>query len=284
MSEWEVIDSGVQSAEENMRFDAALLEGAQARARPVLHLYDWAGESATYGYFIDPGQFLNLEQAKEIPLHLARRCTGGGIVFHLWDMAFSVLVPAHCPEFSTNTLDNYAFVNRCVLSAVKEFLNGHAPLALTSEDFSPRDSHCSHFCMAKPTKYDVMWEGRKVAGAAQRKTRAGFLHQGTIALLLPAREYLDRVLLPSTHVQEAMLAHTCPLLGKSATESEVRDAKQRLRALLAMHLKDSSDIHKQPQESGICQEGALNLNRAKPAPKQSNLNKSGDAGGFKFSD
>ncbi len=38
-------------------------------------------------------------------------------------------------------------------------------------------------------------------------------------------------------------------------------------------------IHKQLQESGICQEGALNLSQAKPAPKQLNLNKLGDAGG-----
>jgi lipoate-protein ligase A len=47
--------------------------------------------------------------------------------------------------------------------------------------------------MARPTKYDVMLQGRKIAGAAQRKTKAGFLHQGTIALLCPDPELLGAV-------------------------------------------------------------------------------------------
>jgi lipoate---protein ligase len=235
MSDWEIIDTGVQSAEENMRFDAELLEGAEAFSRPVLHLYGWAGESATYGYFTDPSRFLDLEAVGKVSLNLARRPTGGGIVFHLWDMAFSVLVPAHCSGFSMNTLENYGFVNRAVLGAVKEFLRGPS-LSMTSHDFSPLDSSCSHFCMAKPTKYDVMWEGKKVAGAAQRKTRKGFLHQGTIALVMPQVSYLEQILLPGTKVSEAMSLHTCPLLGSSASAAEIAHAKLRLRELLATHL------------------------------------------------
>jgi lipoate-protein ligase A len=240
MSDWEIIGTGTQSAEENMCFDAELLDKADEFSRPVLHLYEWAGESATYGYFTDPGKLLNLEQAQKLSLNLARRPTGGGIVFHIWDMAFSVLVPAHCPEFSTNTLENYAFVNNAVLASVKEFLNGSPPLFLTPDDFSPMDPDCFHFCMAKPTKYDVMWEGRKIAGAAQRRTKKGFLHQGTIALVVPPRDYLMQVLKEGTRVGEAMFAHTCPLLGKTASPGEFAEAKLRLRALLATQLSVSS--------------------------------------------
>ncbi len=104
----------------------------------------------------------------------------------------------------------------------------------------PWDSQCKHFCMAKPTKYDVMWEGRKVAGAAQRKTKKGFLHQGSIALVMPPPEYLEHILLPGTKVHEAMQAHTCPLLGKAASKEQMDDAKQRLRQLLATHLTQAS--------------------------------------------
>ena len=240
MSDWKMIDTGRQSAEENMLFDTALLEQADSFSRPILHFYEWLKESATYGYFLDPSQFLNLEKAQQLSLQLARRPTGGGIVFHIWDMAFSVVVPASCGEFSWNTLANYAFVNHAVLSAVKEFLNDQMPLTLTSEDFVSRDPRCSHFCMAKPTKYDVVWEGKKIAGAAQRKTRKGFLHQGTIALVPPHIEYLDQILLSGSQVRDAMLAHTFPLLKESSQESEIAVAKQRLRTLLATHLKRAS--------------------------------------------
>jgi lipoate-protein ligase A len=240
MSDWEIIDTGVQSAEENMRFDTELLEKADAQERPVLHFYEWAGESATYGYFTDPAKLLDLSNIKKLSLDLARRPTGGGIVFHIWDMAFSVLISARCLEYSTHTLENYAFVNNAVLASVTEFLDHRAPLTLTADDFLPWDPNCLHFCMAKPTKYDVMWEGRKVAGAAQRKTKKGFLHQGTIALLMPPREYLEQVLLPGTQVLEAMQAHTCPLLSRTCSHEQMAAAKGRLRSLLATHLTHAS--------------------------------------------
>ena len=65
MSEWKIVDTGVQSAEENMRFDAELLEKAESFSSPILHLYEWAGESATYGYFTAPAKLLNLDEAKK---------------------------------------------------------------------------------------------------------------------------------------------------------------------------------------------------------------------------
>jgi lipoate---protein ligase len=111
---------------------------------------------------------------------------------------------------------------------------------LTPDDFSPWDPNCFHFCMAKPTKYDVMWDGRKVAGAAQRKTKKGYLHQGTIALVMPPQEYLEQILLPGTKVKEAMQAHTCPLLGRAASHAQMVQAKQRLSALLTTHLSRAS--------------------------------------------
>ena len=100
MANWEIIDTGCQSAKKNMCFDAQLLENADTFSKPVLHFYEWEGENATYGYFTDPSKLLNLDQVRKLCLQLARRPTGGGIVFHIWDLAFSVMVPATCPEFS----------------------------------------------------------------------------------------------------------------------------------------------------------------------------------------
>ncbi len=240
--EWEIIDTGEKSAEENMRFDAELLENLDRYARPIIHFYEWEGRSATYGYFIDPAQCLQLDGVKRHGISLARRPTGGGVVFHFWDMAFSVLVPAVCPEFSENTLDNYAFVNSAVLAAVKEFAKGTPPLSLTLEDLASLDESCRHFCMAKPTKYDVLWEGRKVAGAAQRKTRKGFLHQGTIALCMPEKELLTEILPTGVQVGEAMQLHTAALLGRCPKEADLVRAKAELRPLLATHLSRASSI------------------------------------------
>lgn len=235
---WEVIDTGQRSAAENMRIDGDLLDTLAERQNPILHFYDWKGDCATYGYFVDPADYLDLKGAERRGLSLARRPTGGGIIFHVWDLAFSVLVPATHPGFSENTLENYAFVNGAVLAAAKEFLGGRGGFSLIPDDADALDASCERFCMARPTKYDVMLEGRKIAGAAQRKSKAGFLHQGSFALLMPPREYLEDLLVPGTRVLEAMQAATYPLLAAHTTQEEFKEARAELRLLLKKHLTD----------------------------------------------
>ncbi len=227
---WKIIDTGSASAETNMRCDKELLDTLEDTA--ILHLYDWDRPSATYGYFVDPGTLINVAKAQELGFDLARRPTGGGVVFHAWDLAFSVLVPESHPAFAKNTLDNYAFVNRAVLKAVERFLKSQTPLKLTPVDAPALDADCGRFCMARPTKYDVMLGGRKIAGAAQRRVKQGYLHQGTIALTMPD-EALKTILLEGTRVWEAMHLNTYPLLGAACS---LADARQELKTLLKEEL------------------------------------------------
>lgn len=221
--DWNILDTGKRCAKENMLIDAELLETLDPHALPILHFYDWAADSATFGYFVNPADYLDMEQVGKWGLDLAKRPTGGGIVFHLWDLAFSVLIPAGHPRFSENTLETYAFINNGVLSAVSSFL-GNRPVLIPDDAPAP-DASCTRFCMAQPTKYDVVLQGKKIAGAAQRKTKKGFLHQGTIALKMPSEHYLSTVLRPSK-VLEAMMASTFPLLQP---EDNIEEGRQALR-------------------------------------------------------
>lgn len=212
-----------------MEMDAKLLEGLGDQEKPILHLYAWERESLTFGYFMKPEELLNLEEAKKRGIDWARRPTGGGTVFHLWDLAFSVLIPSKSPLFSTNTLDNYNLVNRVVKDVVEEFIGGE--ICLTPDDAPFQDPTCTHFCMARPTKYDVMLQGKKIAGAAQRKTKEGFLHQGTLALVRPDEELLT-ALLPSAAVREAMMRTTFPLLQE---RGDLKEGRRQLCEHLKRH-------------------------------------------------
>ncbi len=86
--------------------------------------------------------------------------------------------------------------------------------------------------MAGPTKYDVVFGGRKIAGAAQRKCKQGFLHQGMISLQVPPQEYLETVLKPGTKVKEAILASTFPVLPEGSTSSDIEQARHKLKELI----------------------------------------------------
>lgn len=234
---WKIFDSGIKNAEENMNLDAALLENLKKNDDPILHLYDWSKKSATYGYFINTKDFLNLEVAKELDLDLARRPTGGGIVFHTNDLAFSVLVPADHPGYSENTLENYQFVNNKVIEAIQLLLE-ESKLSLLPQDPQPLDTACKNFCMAKPTIYDVMFGGKKVAGAAQRRRKQGFLHQGTISIAFPKKAFLQQVLKSDTKVFEAMQSNTYSILGEDWNISDLIEIRNKLKEQLKRVFKD----------------------------------------------
>lgn len=224
----QIFNTGTSTAEENMRFDAKLLENLDPAGPPILHLYAWTRPSATYGYFIQPENHLNLKT----PIDFARRPTGGGIVFHIWDLAFSFLMPSEHPHFSFSTLANYQFVNQAVLKTVQTYFS--LSPELTPENAPSLGDDCQNFCMAKPTQYDVAYQGKKMAGAAQRRRRQGYLHQGTISLCPPNQDLLHQVLLSKADVLPAMVAFTF------APVPEIALAKTRLdlQKLLAAKLEE----------------------------------------------
>jgi lipoate-protein ligase A len=238
---WQIIRSGCSQASVNMKRDYELLQQLQSTPHPIYHDYSWEGDCATYGHFIEPFDFLNAAAVAKHQLNLAKRPTGGGIVFHLSDLAFSVLLPASHPAYSLNTLANYAFVNQVVSQSISHFLGQKACPELLPHEPTPMDAACKNFCMAKPTKYDVMLNGRKVGGGAQRRTKYGYLHQGTIALAMPREDYLQEILQPETYVLAAMKQHSFLLLDSTYSPKQLEDARKELKTLLIDNFCASED-------------------------------------------
>jgi lipoate---protein ligase len=207
-----VLDTGKNSASKNMLLDEELLDNLKLNDEPILHFYDWEKKSATYGYFTKLNNFLNLKKAKELGLDLAKRPTGGGIIFHIWDFAFSFLMPSSHKNFSSNTLENYKIVNEIVLNSIKTFLHPKDHLKFVEEEKTFFKT-CENFCMAKLTKFDVAIQNKKIIGASQRKKKNGLLHQGSISLCFPDEAFLKEIILDE-NVLKSILIHTHSLLGK----------------------------------------------------------------------
>ena len=191
--EFKIIDTKKRRAQENMQIDAEILAALDREEVPVLHLYEWVKPSITYGYFTRPEDFLDLNEVKSHGIDLAKRVTGGGLTLHFSDFAFSFFIPKGHPGFTLNTLESYSRVNELVKRAVHPFIENSNPDFLLKE----KETHqkvTRNFCMAKPTRYDVMIGDKKIGGAAQRRTSKGILHHGTIAIALPDRALLNRIL------------------------------------------------------------------------------------------
>jgi len=163
----------------NMAIDEALLENTNI---PLIRFYQWDHPALSFGYF---GRFADVAQQER---DLVRRWTGGGIVFHGEDLTYAIAIPAGDSAFWTSSISIYEKVHRVLCSTLME--NGeHAELATEKtpnvqrpKAFASGQSsvQLAHACFANPVRADVMLNGRKIAGAAQRRTRRGLLHQGSI--------------------------------------------------------------------------------------------------------
>ena len=169
-------DESPHSAAMNMAIDEALLETAVG---PTIRFYRWRSPALSFGYF---GKFSDVAiYAAE--RDLVRRWTGGGIVFHGDDLTYSIVIPASDPVFDESSIAIYEKIHRALADA----LNGVGERAVVAGGVDPGgialSKHAAasgYNCFANPVRADIMINGRKIAGAAQRRTRRGLLQQGSI--------------------------------------------------------------------------------------------------------
>jgi len=161
--QWQLLRTGAGAAAWNMAVDEALLIHAE---RPVLRLYSWAEAAATFGYF----QPFEEACAATALRPLIRRCTGGGVVPHDADWTYSLVIPRGHAWYRLPAVESYRRLHQWVADSIGE----GARLAECC------DSEGTGRCFVGFERHDVLWQGRKIAGAAQRRNRSGLLIQGSI--------------------------------------------------------------------------------------------------------
>lgn len=166
---WLLLDSGPGDCAFNMALDEAMLEFATETRQPVLRFYGWTQPAASFGYF---QRIAEIEFATSLR-PLVRRTTGGGLVPHDADWTYSVVVPPHHAWYELRAPESYERMHRWIQSACG-LLGVATELAAGCREELPGQ------CFAGYEKSDVLRLGRKMAGAAQRRTKTGLLIQGSI--------------------------------------------------------------------------------------------------------
>ena len=126
-------------------------------------------------------------------------------------------------------MKNYQFINNVVQKSVEEFITENQEINLLQQEPNPKDELTKHFCYAKPTKYDVIINGQKIAGAAQRRKQNAFLHQGSISMFTPDFDFVEEALIEGSKIVSEMKKHTAALFPKHLEEAkqEMRDHLQK---------------------------------------------------------
>jgi len=161
-------DTRARSGPENMAVDAWLLDTA---ACPVLRVYRWEDGWGSIGVF---GSLAAARAAfADGPRQWVRRMTGGGVVDHRRDWTYTLVIPRGAGAELTASA-SYQMIHAAVAAALT---GAGEPVRMLDE------CGCGEAaaCFAKPVAFDLVdAQGNKRAGAGQRRSRHGLMHQGSV--------------------------------------------------------------------------------------------------------
>ncbi|PWB77763.1 MAG: octanoyltransferase [Candidatus Methylomirabilota bacterium] len=168
----------------NMGIDEAL-----ATCRPegaILRLYAWETPTLSMGYAQRSGD-INLAACRTSAVRLVRRPTGGRAVLHGQDLTYSLILPLRSPWTTISVAESYRLINRSLRRGL-EMLGLEVQLA---PRLRQADRLRSQFCFPVIAQQDLLIDGKKVIGSAQRRFPASLLQQGSILLEFDPKRILD---------------------------------------------------------------------------------------------
>jgi lipoate-protein ligase A len=217
-STWRVIvDSKASDPYTNMAIDEALfLRYNESLSRPTFRIYRWEPAALSLGYFQQPQKELFLDKINESNIPYVRRITGGGIIFHDAELTYSLV----CSKDDLNiksVKDSYRKLCSFIINTYKN-LGLKASFANEKADFKKKNF--SSFCFASNQKYDILIEGKKIGGNAQRRKKNVVFQHGSI----PFKLDINRIL--SWLKNKSMENKVCSLedaLKKTVDYGEIKD-------------------------------------------------------------
>jgi len=196
---WRLIRSGSLTAAENMAWDESLLQSvADGNSPPVLRLYRWNPAALSLGYGQRDLENIDLQACRRLNVDVVRRITGGRAVFHDREITYAFIAPVTgC--FQGGVMECY----RVVAGALQRALEH---LGLRAELVPRRTLNLQRgrsgggnpaVCFTAPSQFELVIDGRKVAGSAQKRSGKAFLQHGSLPVdldmdvlshLFPSRE------------------------------------------------------------------------------------------------
>ena len=181
MRTFRLIRSRPASAVYNMALDEKIFFRFMKDGIPVFRIYSWQSPSFTYGVSQkNPGREIVLSQCAKDGVYLAKRMTGGGILFHNNEITYSLACSKEDAGEKKEVFVSYRNICAFLISFYRS-LGLDPSFALEAEDFN---KHCAAhpLCSASREKYDIVINGKKIGGNAQRRNKQAIFQHGSIPI------------------------------------------------------------------------------------------------------
>ncbi|WP_050615742.1 lipoate--protein ligase family protein [Bacillus testis] len=240
---WLFIDSGNCSPGYNMAMDEMLLQWhSEGKIPPVIRFYGWDPATLSIGYFQKAEKEIDLQKVKEAGYGFVRRATGGRAVLHDQELTYSVIVTEEHSNMPKNVTEAYRVISEGIL---KGFINlgfeAYFAIPKTEEDHQRLKDPRSSICFDAPSWYELVVEGRKVAGSAQTRQKGVILQHGSILLDLDTDALFDLFIFKNDRIKERMMnsfsSKAVAINELSARKVSIEEAKAAFKAGFAEGLQ-----------------------------------------------
>lgn len=169
-----------------MAFDALLLQRYQPTDAIRFRHYEWNQASYTFG--LSQSYSYITSEVADHSADIIRRPTGGGLVDHTNDWTYTLVIPSSHPFAKGQPIDAYRAVHQCIVDAMEQ------QELMTELNLSAPEQTTPSVCFNKAELYDVILKNlpSKLAGAAQKRTKNGYMLQGSIWKPLASRVSWER--------------------------------------------------------------------------------------------
>ncbi|QDX93466.1 lipoate--protein ligase family protein [Brevibacillus laterosporus] len=207
MEKWRYLVTPPMSPEMNMAIDEAILSlHSQGKVPPTVRFYTWNPATLSIGYFQKMEKEINIEEVKRRGLGLVRRPTGGRAVLHDAELTYSVIVSEDHPQMPKSVTEAYKVISMGLLHGFQKLGLQAEMVSLASEEEKAKyNSPGSSACFDSPSWYELVVEGKKVAGSAQTRQKGVILQHGSILLDMDVDLLFSLLTFPSERVKERMM-------------------------------------------------------------------------------
>jgi lipoate-protein ligase A len=183
MEAWRFIHTGDRSPADNMAIDEAILTAhSEGKVPPTVRFYGWKPATLSIGYF-QKAQEVDADALEREGIGFVRRPTGGRAVLHDKELTYSIIVSETYPGIPRNVTDAYRVLSEGLLQGFRALGLGAEMVQLASEEEKEKYASAgSAACFDSPSWYELVVEGRKVAGSAQVRQKDVVLQHGSILL------------------------------------------------------------------------------------------------------
>ena len=179
---WNFINTGSKNPYYNMAMDEALLNFvSRGEIDPVIRFYTWNPATLSIGYFQRLQKEIDIDKVKEKGYGLVRRQTGGRGVLHDKELTYSVIVPESHPNMPSTLTEAYKIISQGLLEGFKNLgFETYFAIPRSKEERDKLKQPRSSVCFDAPSWYELVVEGRKIAGSAQTRQKGVILQHGSI--------------------------------------------------------------------------------------------------------